>query len=106
MTSGLSVSGFSGHEQGKKLPTLQEVLDGKAPANMPPIRVFYKPGSQYFYSGGAYQVLEQLIEDITKQSFSSWMKNEILKPLNMNQSIFQYPLDKKWRVVAVPGFLL
>lgn len=28
MTSGLSVSGFSGHEQGKKLPNLIEVLDG------------------------------------------------------------------------------
>jgi len=33
------------------------------------------------------------------------MKNEILKPLNMNQSIFQYPLEKKWRLVSVPGFL-
>ena len=106
MTSGLSVSGFPGHEQGKQLPTLQQILNGKSPANTPPIRVFYKPGSEYFYSGGAFQVLEQLIEDITKQSFSLWMKNEILKPLNMNQSIFQYPLDKKWRAIAVPGFLL
>jgi CubicO group peptidase (beta-lactamase class C family) len=105
MTSGLSVSGFPGHEQGKKLPTLQEVLDGKPPANTPPIRVFYKPGTQYFYSGGAFQVLEQLMEDITGQLFSSWMENEILKPLKMDQSIFQYPLDKKFHSMAIPGFL-
>lgn len=105
MTSGLSVSGFPGHEQGKPLPTLQQVLNGISPSNTPPIKVFYKPGSEYFYSGGAFQVLEKLIEDITKQSFSSWMKNEILDPLNMNHSFFQYPLDKKWHALAVPGFL-
>lgn len=105
MTSGLSVSGFPGHEQGKQLPTLQEVLNGELPANTPPIKVFYKPGSQYFYSGGAFQVLEQLIEDLTKQSFSSWMNNNILKPLNMDNSIYQYPLEKKRSAIAVPGFL-
>lgn len=105
MTSGLSVSGFPGHEQGQALPTLQEVLNGISPANTPAIRVFYKPGSRYFYSGGAFQVLEQLIEDETKQSFSSWMNNEILKPLKMTQSIYQYPLDKSLQNVAIPGFL-
>ena len=105
MTSGLSVSGFPGHSQGEKLPTLQEVLDGKPPANTPPIRVFYTPGTQYFYSGGAFQVLEKLIEDSTKQSFQNWMESEVLKPLKMDNSVFQYPLDKKLTVVAVPGFL-
>ncbi len=105
MTAGLSVSGFSGHVQGEKLPTLKEVLNGKPPANTPPIRVFYTPGTQYFYSGGAFQVLEQLIEDVTKQPFQNWMENEILKPLDMTHSIFQYPLDEKLRVNAVPGFL-
>ncbi len=105
MTSGLSVSGYPGHVQGEKLPTLEEVLDGKSPANTPPIRVFYKPGTQYFYSGGAFQVLEKLIEDSTKQSFENWMNNEILKPLNMDNSIYQYPLKKELLSVAIPGFL-
>lgn len=105
MTSGLSVSGFPGYEQGKKLPTLQEILDGVPPANTAPIRVFYKPGSKYFYSGGAFQVLEKLMEDTTKKPFQSWMENEILKPLKMENSFFQYPLNKKLSDVAVPGFL-
>jgi CubicO group peptidase (beta-lactamase class C family) len=105
MTSGLSVSGFPGHAQGEKLPTLNEVLDGKPPANTPPVRIFYKPGTEYFYSGGAFQVLEKLIEDITKQSFQRWMEKEILKPLTMNNSIFQYPLNKKLTANAVPGYL-
>jgi len=45
MTSGLSVSGFPGYRQGKPLPNLKEILNGKPPANNLPIRVFYKPGS-------------------------------------------------------------
>lgn len=105
MTSGLSVSGFPGHMQGERLPTLKQILDGHSPANTSPIRVFYKPGSQYFYSGGAFQVLEQLMEDTTKQPFQIWMNKEILKPLNMDQSIFQYPLNETLRANAVPGFL-
>lgn len=105
MTSGLSVSGYPGHLQGEQLPTLKEILNGKFPANTPSVKVFYKPGSQYFYSGGAFEVLEQLIEDITKQSFASWMKNEILSPLGMDQSTFQAPLNKKLHPIAISGFL-
>jgi CubicO group peptidase (beta-lactamase class C family) len=105
MTSGLSVSGFPGHQQGDPLPTLQEVLDGKSPANTAPIRVFHTPGAQYFYSGGAFQVLEQLMEDITQQPFQEWMKREVLEPLKMDQSVFQYPLIEKLHPFAVPGFL-
>jgi CubicO group peptidase (beta-lactamase class C family) len=106
MTSGLSVSGFPGHEQGKPLPTLRATLDGEPPANTPPVRVFYQPGSRYFYSGGAFQVLEQLIEDVSRQSFPVWAANKILQPLKMSRSTFQCPLDEAWRVAAVPGFLL
>lgn len=105
MTSGLSVSGFPGYKQGLPLPTLQQALNGELPSNTPHLRVLFKPGTQYYYSGGAFLILEQLIEDITKQSFSTWMKNEILMPIGMHNSLFQYPLNKKYRTLAVPGFL-
>lgn len=105
MTSGLSISGFPGHAQGKPLPTLLQILDGIPPANTSSIHVFYQPGTQYFYSGGAFEVLEQLMEDVTHQSFNVWMNNEVLKPLKMKQSIFQYPLTKARSQEAVPGFL-
>lgn len=45
------------------------------------------------------------MEDTTKQLFSFWMENEVLKPLQMENSIFQYPLDKKLHSQAIPGFL-
>lgn len=104
MTSGLSVSGFPGHLQGEPLPTLKEILDGKSPANTPPIRVFYQPGSRYFYSGGGYEVLQQLIDDVTKKSFDEVMNKQLLVPLGMNHSIFQYPLNDKLRKTAVSAF--
>lgn len=105
MTSGLSVSGFPGHAQGQPLPTPTEILEGKFPANTQPIRIFYTPGSRYFYSGGAFQVLQQLIEDVTQHSFQSWMQTEILKPLKMSHSFYQYPLSNELHSFAVPGFL-
>jgi len=106
MTSGLSVSGFPGYRQGEKLPTLKEVLNGQPPSNTPPITVFYQPGSKYFYSGGAFEVLEQLIEDVTKQPFNQWMNTEILNPLSMKDSTYQYPLCENLKSLAIPGFLL
>ena len=106
MTSGLSVSGFPGHTQGKSLPTLTEILDGRPPANTPPIRAFYQPGSRYFYSGGGFQVLQQLIEDVTGKPFDVYMTKQVLEPLSMNQSMFQYPLNATLRKKAVPGFLM
>ena len=106
MTSGLSVSGFPGHSIGDTLPSLLQILNGKPPANTPPIRVFYQPGTKYFYSGGAFQVLELLIEDVTEQPFAKWMQQQILQPLAMHNSIYQYPLSSNLRRKTVPGFLI
>ncbi len=105
MTSGLSVSGFPGYANGETLPTLTQILNGLPPANNKPIRVFYRPGSKYFYSGGGFQVLQQLLADTTKMPFSELMNTKILKRIKMNDSVFQFPLSRKYRRRAVPGFL-
>lgn len=104
MTSGLSVSGFAGYPQGYPLPTPIELLNGEKPANNKPVHVFYKPGSKYFYSGGAFQVVQQIISDITKTNFNDYMNKQILKPLGMKNAIYQYPLDKLLAKNAIPGY--
>lgn len=104
MTSGLTVSGFEGYKQGTVMPKLIQILEGENPAKNHPVRVFYKPGSQYFYSGGGYQVLQQLIQDITKTPFEQWMQTQVLKPLQMSNSVFKCPLEGAPRVQAVPAF--
>ena len=105
MTAGLSVSGFPGYQQGQALPTAPDILNGKPPANTPAIRVFYQPGSRYFYSGGAFQVLQQVITDVTGKHFNAFMNQQVLKPIGMRQSTYQYPLtNKNYLKRVVPGF--
>lgn len=105
MTGGLSVSGFPGYAQNAKLPTALNILNGTSPANTKPIRVFYQPGSRYFYSGGGYQVLQQVMTDVTKLGFNAFMNHRVLKPIGMNNSLYQYPLTNKNLLKhVVPGF--
>lgn len=105
MTSGLSVSGFAGYPQHEPLPNQFQLLNGESPANNEPVRVFYTPGSHYFYSGGAFQVLEQVVEAATQKDFSNYMNTEVLPALGMDHSIYQYPLTNPlFNKKAVPSF--
>ena len=106
MTSGLSVSGFQGYSKSRSVPTSIQLLNGSGPANNQPIKPFYIPGTKYFYSGGAFQVLQHVISSVTGKPFNKWMNDNVLKKLNMKHSIFQYPLnDKAYLKKAIPGFV-
>lgn len=105
MTSGFSVSGFGGYAQEAPLPNAEEVLDGKSPANNSPVLVSYQPGSKYFYSGGGYQVLQQMIQDVEKKPFTEVMKKLVLDPLSMNNSHYEFPVSENRRAKMVPAFL-
>lgn len=89
-TSGLSVIGFDGYTKNEQLPTITQTLDGVKPANNPPVRVEFIPGSKMNYSGGAYNVAQQLVEDITKIPFSEFMKKALLTPLKMDDTTFEH----------------
>lgn len=92
-TAGLTDgNGFPGYQTGAPLPTLLEILNGSAKVNSKPITVGMKPGSFFQYSGGGYEILELLIEDVTGQAFSKFMMETILMPLGMTHSTFDYPL--------------
>ena len=91
-SAGFTVHGFPGYAQGASLPTLQEILDGKAPANTASIRVDIEPGSKWRYSGGGYTVLQQLIIDRFGKAFPDIMRILVLKPIGMTRSTFEQPL--------------
>ncbi len=60
----------------------------------------YEPGSRYVYSGGAFTLLQLVIEEVTGLSFEEYMKTSILLPLGMNESGFEsIPAEKE--VVSV-----
>jgi len=100
-SSGLNVGGFAGYRAGEPLPSLLQILNGDKPANNPPIRVDFTPGSKYRYSGGGVEVLQQLLMDVTGQAFPELMKKLVLDPAGMTSSTYEQPLpEARWLEAA------
>jgi CubicO group peptidase (beta-lactamase class C family) len=87
-TAGVTVSSFPGYVQGSQLPSLHQVMDGEAPATTPPIRIDRAPGSGLRYSGGGYQIVQQLTEDLLGKPFAQVADDLVLTPLRMQRSTF------------------
>lgn len=100
-SSGLNVGGFAGYRSGEPLPSLLQILDGQKPANNPPIHVDFTPGSKFRYSGGGAEVMQQLLIDVTGQSFPQLMKRLVLGPVGMTLSTYEQPLPQaRWAEAA------
>ena len=91
-TAGVTVHGFPGYASSAPVPTLKQVLDGKLPANTPAIRVDTLPGTIWRYSGGGYEITQQLLLDVTGKSFPTLMRDTVLGPLEMTHSTYEQPL--------------
>jgi CubicO group peptidase (beta-lactamase class C family) len=87
-TAGIGVPFFPGYAEGEPLPTLLPVLDGEPPANTAPVRVETPPGSGFAYSGGAYALVQLLVEDVTGAQFADVAAEIVLDPLGMRDSTF------------------
>jgi len=100
-SSGLTVGGFAGYRVGEPLPSLLQILNGEKPANNPPIRVDFVPGSKFRYSGGGAEVMQQLLLDVTGQPFPELMKRLVLTPVGMTSSSYEQPLPQaRWAEAA------
>lgn len=102
-TGGITVSGFPGYPRGSELPSRLQVLDGVEPANSPPIRVDETPGRTYRYSGGGYQIVQLLVEDVTETSLEEVARESIFRPLGMERTTFQTVLPDELNTEAVHG---
>jgi CubicO group peptidase (beta-lactamase class C family) len=103
-SAGLTVHGFPGYRVGSPIPSLLQILDGRPPANTPPVRVDQIPGSKWRYSGGGYLVMQQMMTDVTRQSFADYMQDVVLRPLGMSSSTFAQPLPESLASRAATGF--
>nr|WP_295924911.1 serine hydrolase domain-containing protein [uncultured Dyadobacter sp.] len=102
-TTGLTVHGFPGYAVGATIPSVVQILDGTAPANTPPVRVDFVPGSRWRYSGGGYTVMQQLMVDVTGADFPGFMKKNVLSPLGMKNSSYQQPLPAEMAKSTATG---
>ncbi len=104
-SAGTTVHGFGGYSPGTPVPSLLQVLDGLPPANSNAIVVDKEPEKSFRYSGGGYNVVQQLLIDVEGKSYPEIMEEQVLKPLGMNHSSFKQPLDEAQLSMAATGYL-
>jgi CubicO group peptidase (beta-lactamase class C family) len=86
-TAGLNAHGFPGYKSIKKATSLKEVLSGDG--NTDAIVPIFPPDSVWKYSGGGYEVLQMMLEDVTGMTFAQYLQKEVLTPLKMTNSTYE-----------------
>lgn len=103
-TAGTTVHGFPGYAVSEKVPSLQQVLDGTAPANTAAVRVDFEPGTRFRYSGGGTTIAQLALMDVEKKPYPEIARETVLAPLNMTNSTYSQPLPDDWRKKAATGY--
>ena len=88
LTDGL---GYSGFEPGVPVQSIEESLTKASDADegiSGAVQVGIEPGAEFKYSGGGYTLLQLLVEEVSEQSFASFMEKSIFEPLNMTHSSY------------------
>lgn len=94
-TAGVWAWGFRGYAPDAPLPTLDDIIDGRPPANHERIRIVKAPGGVAEYSGGGYLIVQRIIEWTTGRSFAELARERVLARAGMNRSMFAQPLPQK-----------
>ncbi len=83
-SSGLGLGTIGVHyEPGEKRPGLAESL-------FPELETEAEPDTTFIYSNLGFNLLELLVEEVTGQDFGTYMEENVLKPLGMTHSGFNY----------------
>jgi CubicO group peptidase (beta-lactamase class C family) len=83
-TAGLPLGNvFNLYSPDEPMPSLKESLTLSA-------ILFQIPGKGFYYSNVGYNLLELVIEEVTGRNFAEYMKSEILFPLGMYNSDFEW----------------
>lgn len=76
-------------------PSLRQYLTKEA-------HLAYNPGSKFQYSNPGFNLLELLIEEVTGRDFSKYMEDEVLMPLEMYNSSFNW--SEEWSSKVPVGY--
>lgn len=101
--AGTTVHGFGGMPPGSDLPTVLDVLEGRAPARTGPVRVDKRPGASVRYSGGGTMLVQLLLEDVSGEDFETLARRLVFEPIGMPNTTFVNPLPEARRAQAAVG---
>ena len=104
-SAGITVHGFLGYSPDLPVPTLVEVLNGTSPANSDPSVVDKVPEESFRYSGGGYNIVQQMMIDVEGKPFPEIMNELVLQPLKMDNSSYNQPLTNEQLTIAATGYL-
>ena len=84
--------GFPGYNPSAKLPTLEQVLDGKPPSNVGPVFWERPPFTAQKYSGGGIEIVQVVLQDAYGKPFAEIMQELVLGVVGMANSTYEQPL--------------
>lgn len=97
-TAGMPLGDFNKiYAPGETMPSNRVVMTEEAV-------LMREPGTGFSYSNVGYNLLEILIEEVTGQSFSEYIRAEILLPLGMESATFE--IDKTMKPYPPTGYSL
>ena len=94
--------GFLGYKPSSDIPTSLQILNNEKPSNgKKSLEIMTTPGEVERYSGAGFLILQLLIEDLSGQSFSDYVQQNIFGPLEMfNTTYADRPDQELNRVIA------
>ncbi|WP_191556782.1 serine hydrolase domain-containing protein [Metabacillus idriensis] len=96
---------FDMYQEQDPLPTMLDIFKGKTRYHPQPLQVSYVPESEFSYSDAGYCVIEQVVEDVTGESFPAVMDQLVMSPLGLKDTYYwnYYDQIKTLHVNAAAG---
>jgi CubicO group peptidase (beta-lactamase class C family) len=88
LTDGL---GFGDYGPDEQLPSLEASLrQPRSSSGTATIALGREPGSEWQYSGGAYLILQLIVEEVSGMTFAEWMQHAVFNPIGMHRATYAY----------------
>lgn len=92
ITARMCLSHTTGFQNWRSIPRPDD------PENKKRLKIYFEPGTQYYYSGEGMMLLQYIIEHITGKGYEELVAEKVFKPLQMRSSsyIWQERFENKY----------
>ncbi len=93
-------SGYLGYKITDSIPTVLQLLKGEPPTRTSTVSVEIEPGKTFQYSNGGSTILQLLLMELENKPYNQILKEIVLDPLFMTNSVFMQPLTDDMKKLA------